>query len=540
MLFACTVSSNAQSLAFSAAGSSALFLELGEGAAEAPTNATCLWSYGSGAVQALDPSTAVDKGQVWIEWTPGTGTCTAPGSNSLVYVYLQTDSVVGDRCLFNGCVLQGSSAGDPTTLADAGLITESAGTQVTNVPASVWNVINGVAVNAAGTDIRPEDAEFAITRALTPCGQVVGTFNPLAVSTNQYLGLGYNTYTGSASNETIDSYYSSSTFNVVQFSLPSTFYVQPVGADPIIVFTNSTDPSGTGFNSGAIQNIQRTTLALFLDGSLGKTADATPPGYTGGTSTATTTIIREPLSGTYNTMEYNVPNTLVSQTSQDVGAEQLPAQQNCSGTSVASNPMNIENSTWGSYRNRAIGTGEEIKQAFLNNDTLAYAFWGVSNFASAPSTAKYLTVDGVDPIAQNYDLTNGVIPVTATQLTKVGFYHIKDGTYPIWSLLRLVTTNASVEPTLLALAQSASDFSTQAHPDFVPYYIKAGTKYVSNLHVERSHFTPPGIGFTKTPVNGRCGLDTEVGGDVGGVILNCQVDDDYATATGNDYIQHRN
>jgi hypothetical protein len=31
-----------------------------------------------------------------------------------------------------------------------------------------------------------------------------------------------------------------------------------------------------------------------------------------------------------------------------------------------------------------------------------------------------------------------------------------------------------------------------------------------------------------------------VGGDVGGVILNCQVDDDYATATGNDYIQHRN
>jgi len=538
MLFACVVSSNAQTLTFSAAGSSALYLELGQAATQGPISADCIWSYGKGAVQALDPSTAVDAGQVWIEWTKGTGTCTAPSSTAEVFVYLQTDSVVGDRCLFNGCVLEAGSSGNPTNLANADLITGTKGTQITNVPASIWNVINGKAVNAAGTDIRPEDAEFATTRAITACGTTVGTFQPLAVSSSQYKGLGYSSYTSGGTDDQIISYYSTSTFNVVKFTLPANFYVQPVGADPIVVAVNSTDPSGTGFNNPNITNLTKSTLALYLDGSIGSTSDALTPGTTG-TAAATTVLIREPLSGTYNTMEYNVPNTFTLQTSQDVGAEQPASQKNCSGTSPLTNPLHIENSNYGSYRNRAIGTSQEIAEIFANNDALGYSFWGVSNFAAAPSTAKYLTVDGVDPIQSTY--TGGVIPTTSSELANVNFAHVADGSYPIWSLLRLVTLTSSQQGTLKTLAQAAANFSTSSHPDFLPYFKPSTENYAQNIFVERSHFDPPGIGFTKAPVNGVCGVKTEVGGDVGGVVIPCAVDTDYTTTTGGtEYVNHRN
>jgi hypothetical protein len=542
VFFALTVNSQAQTV-FNAIGSSALFLELGE-AAYSHSAASCAWSTGtSGKVVATDTASGTsltDTGNAWAVWVPTTGnTCATNAAPATVYGYLQTDSVVGNRCLFNAqetggpfCSISYASAAGSSP---AGKI-EGASEVV--LPSAVASVLTGHIVNAAGTDIRPEDAEFAITRALTPCGSTTGGTGSIA----PYLGLGYT------NGGTIGSHFSGSTFNVIDFTLPTKFYVQPVGVDPIVVATNSTDAANTGFNSTYITNISLPTLAAFLDGSLGTTAVLEPSGHTY-TAKATTTIVREPLSGTYNTMEYSVPNTRALETSQDVGVNQLAGQQNCSGSVVGSNPMAIENITAGSWRYRAIGTGQELSELFATNDALGYSFWGVSNFAAAPATSKYLTVNGVDPIKGAY--TNGVIPTTAAELVSVTFAHVVDGTYPIWSLIRIVTVDPASAAIAKTLAQAAANYSTTAHPDFLTYYT---TKGAINVNVERSHFAPPGITFPSTspdqPANGgmsSIGIGActtpEAGGDVGGVILNIpNLDQRYCTDTGSTYgmINRRN
>jgi len=64
-----------------------------------------------------------------------------------------------------------------------------------------------------------------------------------------------------------------------------------------------------------------------MQGVLGRSTDLFGP-----TATNTvTTLIREPLSGTYNTMEYSVPNSSQFHTSQD--------ESNCNGNVVFANPM---------------------------------------------------------------------------------------------------------------------------------------------------------------------------------------------------------
>lgn len=545
VLLALPASSHAQSPDMNALGSSGLFLEIGEAAFSGAGTSACAWSTKtSGDVVATDTSsgtTLTDTGNSWVVWVPSTGNnCSSNATPASVWGYLQTDSVVGNRCLFNGlsagCTISYSAA---VGSSPAGLI--EPGVEV-SLPSAVAASLSGggtfpgMAPNVAGTDIRPEDAEFAATRAVTPCGQVVGTGTFGSVSTNQYLGLGYT------NGSTIDSFFSSSKFNVITFTLPANFNVQPVGADPIVVAVNSTDASGTGFNTSEIHNLNRSTLALYLDGSIGMTNDALVPGGSA-TGKPVTVMIREPLSGTYNTMEYNVPNSLQFHTSQDVGASQPTSQLNCAGTSVGSNPMNIENTNDGSFRDRAIGTGQELAETFATNDGLGYSFWGVSNFAAAPTTSKYLEIDGVDPLFGNY--TTGVIPTTTAELSKITFTNVKNGTYPIWSLLRLVYVDSSLQTTVLNLAHAAGAFSTSVHPDFVAYYAKSGATYVNNLLIERSHFTPPGIGYTTTPLNGECAAKPlaqtqEAGGDVGGAVITCKVDKEYQTITGSTYIDHRN
>ena len=340
VLCALTASSHAQTT-FNGIGSSALFLELGE-AAYSNNAASCAWSESSKDVTATDTSTGsslTDSGTAWAVWVPTAGnTCSSNTTPAAVYGYLNVDSVVGNRCLFNAqagglCSISYSSAAGTSP---SGLIE---GANEVSLPSAVASVLTASVVNAAGTDIRPEDAEFAITRALTPCGSsTTGSGGSIA----PYLGLGYS------NGGSIGSHFSSSHFNVINFTLPSAYYVQPVGIDPIIITVNSTDPSGTGFNAG-VTNISRAALAGYLDGSIGSTSAAAGKG-TGGIAEPATVILREPLSGTYNVMEYNVPNTRAFATSQDVGFNQLPSQVNCSGSVPASNPLAIENTTAGSWR----------------------------------------------------------------------------------------------------------------------------------------------------------------------------------------------
>jgi hypothetical protein len=554
VLGALAVNANAQTVAANGLGSSSLFLESGLGASSATTgsiNATCLWSgnnsSATNAVTATDTTVVTggvnqslqDSGSAWVAWTPGTGTCAAPGSTSMIYAYLSTDSVVGNRCLFNSFSSPSGSGtckityptGDPAPAGSIlGAINE------VNLPTAVANKLNSATVNFAATDIRPEDAWFAIKRALTPCGTAVATGS-------QYLGLGYSD--GGA----IESVFGGAPFHAIDFNVPANpvnYAVTAVGATPIVVAING---PASGFGSTGFTSISSQTLAEFLDGRLSTT------GAVNGTSgtALVNTIIREPLSGTYNTMEYNVPNRVNIPasgstpaqfgTSQDVGLNQPTAQRDCAGDAVGSNPMNIT-SVGGGLRERAIGTGQELAQVVAATtsstqfNALGYGFWSAGNFApfsAATSTAKYLEVDGVDPLLTVTSTPHtGVIPTTAAELENVTLNTVANGTYPIWSLLRFVTVGSTTAPTAIAnLSAATQDFvsfgGTAPRPDFIT---------LSRLQGVRSHFVPPLPAEASGTTNGQpnpaadghvgstittCS-NAEQGGDVGGVFIKFATD----------------
>jgi len=527
---------NAQSVVFNGVGSSALYLELGQAAlslvsntSHSPSGVGCLWTKGSGTVSATDPTTGqAENGQAWVAYSTGsTGSCSSPSTDAVVYSYLQTDSVVGDRSLFNSSKV--SNAGSGTTTAN---LIYSSGTTSTNeitgtLPPSIAGLFPtgsgaGLVVTAAGTDIRPEDAAFATARVGNGSGNC-GT----AIGSSQYLGLGYP-FATSGSPSTIKSYYSGSTFNVTNFSLPSSYTVLRVGAVPIVVAVNQTDGTQNGFGDPNITNINSSVLANFLDGTYSRTQDALLVADSH-TSEPVTVIIREPLSGTYNTLEYNVPNTVSNQTSQDVGSNKQQAAQKACSSGSPINPLAISTASGGA-RNRAIGTGEALNVLFgtgglsAPSTGLGYAFWSTANFKHAPATARYLTVDGVDPIENNYN-TSGAIPTPTSgvgpSLANVTLAHVADGSYPIWSFLRLVcTTSCTGANNLQAAAQSFVSFgSATSTPDFVP---------VASIGVVRSHFTPPGVTLATRLANGTGSL-AESGGDVGGVVYTILGDQDYNT-----------
>ncbi len=571
VLCALGANAHAHSPLFNAIGSSALTIELGEAAYSLNTTSSCVWSTTtSGVVVATDTSTTslTDTGNSWVVWVPTSGnTCTSNTTPASVYSFLQTDSVVGDRCLFNAHsssgVLCSISYASAAGTSPANLIATpynnanpSAPLTESTLPAAVASALTSSTVNGAGTDIRPEDALFATTRALTPCGSTTGSGGSIA----PYLGLGYTNgsdileYSGSGSSK----------FHVINFTLPSTYYVEPVGLDPIMFFIHSTDAPGTGLSFGHGVNdrpgASRLTIANLLDGSIGVSSAINTTQATANV-TPITVWVREPVSGTYNTVEYNVPNTHFAGTSQDVGVNQLPAQQNCSGTSVGSNPLAIENTTAGSFRYRAIGTGDEIKAVKNNNDSFGYAFWGTGNFGSAkiPNTDgnRYLEIDGIDPLftypneetdaaaaagggagTPNY----GHFPQDVNDYQKIDFGPLRLGDYPVWSLIRLVAVDGTTFKTEQKLSLAAGGFSALggSSPDFYPYLTSTGSV---QLAIERSHFAPPGITFGLNggvPSNhgyavgyGSC-TNPEAGGDVGGVIIRTNpIDQAYCADTGN-------
>ncbi len=547
---------NAQTVKLNIIGSSAYWLEAGLGAnfsgSGSLIKATCVWSENTNTVAATDTSvspSAVDKGSAWVAWTTGTGgSCASPSSSSLVYAYLNTDSVVGNRCLFNSTTCTISfPTGNPAPAnqiltggtANCGTTGECA------LPTTVTTALNNFKkANVAASDIRPEDAEFAIARAQKPCGTAVATGS-------QYLGLGYTSGgTLGVINSAIPS--STKTFNVVNFSLPTgtnPYNVTLVGATALLVAVHG-DGTSTGFATSG--NLTNSELAKLLDG----TTQTTPLGG------AANVLVREPLSGTYNTMEYNIPNasgnTLgitpasANKTSQDVGQTQAVAQRNCSATvsgpgtgTSALTTLKFANATTGATRLRAIGTGEELTEvgAYANTlggtNNLGYGFWSVGNYASlgAVSHTGYYTIDNIDPLnstASGCSYT-GTIPTSGTTALKcVDMHNIENGTYPIWSLLRMVNTDTTVSGVITNLATSTQKFvsfnSTTARPDFI---------VPAQLQVVRSHFIPPiGTGLPATAANGDWQLGNgnsacianESGGDVGGIVITLTADN--ANCTG--------
>ncbi|HKF47813.1 MAG TPA: hypothetical protein VKB38_10685 [Terracidiphilus sp.] len=574
---------SAQTWPFNGAGSSALYLEGGEAAAAqlgavansgAATGDTfqCLWTAKSGAATGLSAkdgtTTVTENGQSWVAWqidTTSTVTdCSTPGTNFTVYTYEQTDSVVGNRLLFNNSTITLGTPGATATLAYTAACSPTgwdstanpnAPVETCNLPAAITTLLQGgSAMTVAGTDIRPEDAAFATLRA-------GGTGCNASINGTQYLGMGYP-FNSSTTTSQIASAFGGSPFNVTNFTLPASYQVFRVGAAPIVVHINQTDGTAAavgaaGFADTGITNITSGILADILDGTYARTGDV--PGATG-TTEGITVLLREPLSGTYNTMEYNVPNNLENQTSIDVGLTQQTAQKNCTGTAVKNNPQNQATKTANGHagaRMRVIGTGE-MENVIFGTGTesprpagpiLGWSFWSKPNFQNAYASAlagytnhvaRYLQVDGVDPLQTSY--TGGTIPTTGNGLlTSVTFAHVIDGSYPIWSFLRLVCAGAATTPGCVAASGVASraqnyvalgsSVDTLHPPDFVPVASTVNTSW--NSLAVRSHFTPPGTAVPCTPIANGTGPTTgshaapECGGDVGGVVYTIAGDVDF-------------
>lgn len=476
----------------------------------------------------------LQQGSTYVVWDNST-------TPTKIYVGTSLDSVVGDR-LFLGTDASGFPAGKlimpsaaPACQVGTSLIAPSiwGNDDSGSLPAAVYADLtandHAERVTAAFTDIRPEDGAFQAALARTAIG------TGLSSGAHTYGGLGY---TGSLSatvtnTNWIESSFSTSAFQVVPFNTHGTdpisgasvpaFTTFRVGFDPIIIIVNRTDASGLG-SKACSSNYCFTTLtkaqvsALWSDSNAAgcETGDF---GVSGAPNVPLMVVYREPLSGTYNTFNYqavDVPytSTIANQTSQE---------KHVVPTASTGNPLNqkCSNGVGPGTRRRVIGTGEMVGTAVLNNaDSIGYTFYSYGNISKIAQNANYayLQVGGVDPLYATY--SNGQLP-SATAGAVPTFTNVGNGTYPYWSDLRIVTNSVAHDmATAQALAtQIIADVNAgkQFH-DFLPFS--------SSLTIYRSHYSN-GTYTNGSPSNGLSGT-AENGGDVNGCVettgntLNCR------------------
>ncbi|HEY6290935.1 MAG TPA: hypothetical protein VI455_05140 [Terriglobia bacterium] len=447
------------------------------------------------------------SGNVWVIWN---GTATGTGTTQ-VCAYLNIDSVVGNRLYFARWLNAGVNSGAGVLNPNGFTCTSPpAGNNLVPLlpldvalPTSVCNAIFGQVFNAGMSDIRPEDALWATTRALTAI--------PTPAKWCPTCGLGYGP---GPVGQTILSTFSSKSAQVVDFAIsgndPITGEPVPgwitsnVGSQILLVLVNSTDTSSAGLGNAAFNNVDRFVLGKTYEGVLTRTRDLIPS--TGLPAVPLTVLNREPLSGTFNTFEYCVPASFEQNSSQE---------NNVNPANPGNNPLDLTAAD-GAVRERVIGTGEMTSEVGSITDSLGYAFFSFGNVSGITTTAKYLAVDGVDPLYASY--TTGALPTcTAPCPGEVTFPNIVDGSYPIWNILRVIS--AAPVPTGIANLVSAAQSQVAQIPDFVP---------VNSLEVFRSHYTQSGV----APSNGHKARSKEAGGDVGGAVLTVQADLDNITDTG--------
>jgi len=573
---------------FYTAGSSAQFNTFGVAAAlpiapsAYPLCGSNHWSKKNGSVSANtqivlhDPrSGAVGSGtfiadepaNIWIVWDNNAQNGVAGAG--VVCFFAAVDSIVGVREYeARGSVTLGSSL---VGTAGANLVPLIGAD--TTLPASIYNIVNGAILNAANTDIRPEDALFATVRALTPIGQFM--------SGRGVTGLGYgpNKTTLGTIGTTIKSSQSSTVANPVAFSIVCTdhdpitgatgcgatsglreYFEEPLGAAPVLVIANVSNNATGHLGDGNYTNINRFALSNALLGNvnhirdLGYTANvsfnpyvSTLPAYGQNEPDEPLHVfVREPISGTYNTVEWSIPNSLEINGTHFAagivsGQENSidPANNSCSVvpcTVDSGNPFwNIASN--GSTRGRAIGTGEMVSAVVNTPDSIGYAFWGFSNF-QGKTGIKYLTVDGVDPLYSGPTANPNGIGVLPTCTTSGGlvtscpnltFPNLVEGNYPIWSKYRLLwdpyTASTNLASTIVIDVQNASAPSTGIITDLLP---------INYLQVFHSHFAQQDTysGGAVVADNGFKPGVPETGGDMGGAVLTIASELDFINDTG--------
>jgi hypothetical protein len=555
-------------LQFYTAGSSAQFNTFGIAASNTigsnsgPLCGSHHWSKKNSSalpIYLFDPRSASisnEGANVWVAWDDNAANGVA--NAGVVCFYASVDSIVGVRAYMAHGTLQLASG--LVGQADATLVPllQNAGEAL---PQSIYNIINGAVLNAANTDIRPEDAKFASMRTLTKYGnQVTGR----AVT-----GVGaFNGVNGQGAS--ILSSQSTATANPVDFAIDGgdvdpvnssngvrQYFDVSIGAAPVMVIANVSNTASGHLGDGTFTNVNRFVLARALEGKVLRTRDLNyTVGYTNASSTYTTTapevalnvFVREPLSGTYNTMEFSIPNALEidgttfnpgTVNGQETGID--PNLKACVPTSTSNcNAQNVESgnplfhkTAINGFRARAVGTGEMVTAVNNNADSIGYAFWGFSTFAGK-THLKYLTVDGVDPLYAGATANPngvGVLPsCTSTLCPTLPFTNVINGSYPIWSKYRLMwdpqTFNNNIASTIVTYAQKASEPGTSS----IIYDMLPATL----MQVFHSHYAQVvrDSGAAYGPNNGFKPGIPETGGDMGGAVLTIQSELDFINDTG--------
>jgi hypothetical protein len=483
---------------FNGVGASVLFNTFALAAYSSSQCGTNIWTYkkGGNGIDGRSSSIPAENGNIWIVWD---------NSLSTICAYLSIDATVGAQLFFAVPKATLSIPSSEIGLAGQNLVPTLTDT---TLPQAVYTALNNAAFNAALLDSRPEDALFAENRVLA------------ALDTVHYTGLGYGP---GPVGTPIQSTFSSTDATPVAFAIagkdPITGKVVPawtatnVGADPEVIFVNTenTGSSGDFSNTAAFQNVDRFALALALNGTFGFTRDlSNVPGLD---EQPLNVILREPLAGAFNTLEFSVPRSAEIASTQELGVN--PAN-------AGGNPLDITN-PGGGWRKRALSSSEEVSQVgnSANGNVLGYTYWSTGNFASVVNSTRYLTVDGVDPLYASY--AGGFFPTCASTGCPglVSFTNIVNGSYPIWSVYRVATAH-TVPPGVAALI-TAAQAQTANFPDFVPF---------NQLAVFRSHYTLSGKVASDGFITGK----PEAGGDLGGAVFPIQADLDFFADTGKELV----
>jgi hypothetical protein len=484
---------------FNGAGSTGMFNLAALAAYSTTSCGTNIWTQKSGAsgVDSRNTQIPVQTANIWIVWATN-----SQGAVTTICSYLAVDSVIGNLLLF---------AQPTATLSIPSTAIGTAGNDLiptlTDVPLTqaAYNAINNQPFNAAPSDIRAEDAVFAMNRTLAPWSN-----DPHCT------GLGYtgNGLIGAP----ILSSQSSKQVTPVAFAISGTdpFNGTPipawsslaVGAYPIVVFVNT--QTGSDFASASFTNVDRFVLSDVLNGTLTRTRDIA--NVAGLPSNGMHVFLREPTSGTYNTTEFDIP-----------GSVEVGSCQELNVNPATENPLNITYASGGS-RERVVGTGEMVSTVGKTANGIGYAFWSTGNFANVLTTAKYLSVDGVDPLNYSWYQSKGAFPnCVAPCPGLVPFVNILNGSYPAWTILRVQCYSPC--PTGVTKLVAAAQTHASKVPDLVP---------IKSMQVFRSHFDRP---EELAPAsNGNPGEPAESGGDEGGAVFTKNADADFLSDTGLQFV----
>jgi hypothetical protein len=500
-------------------GATAYHYTVKSGSSCANINSPSTTCYASLNDSARSSSIPNEPGNLWVVW-----------STNGIWAYLSVDSTVGVRAFsaVPRAALQIETATPlPLSATSNYPLYWADGTNDTALTSTVLSAIQGVKLTAANTDIRPEDALFATNRTLNTLGYG-NVADPRAGHSGQFL-------IGTAG---VQSTYGTGVAHPVSFAIgggadPFTNQVGPaevtlpIGAAPVI-FLASTVSGSTVANA---TNITSAGAAYLFSG-----VSACEASLVTGATGLITPVLREPLSGTMNTTEYSVfvPYGHSQET----------------GISASNNPLKLPCGSQTQYRVRAIGTGDSVSDADTLPSTLAYAFFSYESTASGKSD-KYITLNGIDPINETY--SNGALPscvvsggvYSCANPTANSFPNLRSGSYPAWSIYRMVTDSAG-EANAATLVSKAQVLVNNSIPDFVPFtpvctYSPTGAND-PGLAIYREHFVPSTIetipdSITITPNDGSLGKSVncsvkratltpltlgggpEAGGDVGGKVV---------------------